>query len=551
MKHCQQCKKDFATPSSHRRHMTAKHADTISTAVRPDHRCLSCDARFARNETLQRHIRSKHTLELMVRCQFCLENFRKDYFARHESRCAIRYWAKVCRNSELINEIQDGQCTEINWRPLVRRDMYPDAQLIPATGSILRVVHEIDINVRLASEAFNVAFRHYQKTGNIESCLEAISTSLCLSIPIEPDQCGFRLFDPFVNLYFLAQYIGEYVRGEEEHINAADDKGSLLMHYACIAGAAELIEPLFWRGAEFGSKSLLYAVRSGSFDTVRFCLTLGADPNDFMVDWDDWGNSPLTLASASPEKSHIASLLIEYGAAVSVANDYGMTPLHLAAKRADVDLLRVLLAKDSSSEFLDDTNDEEQHAVDAAIEGASCGVAEDQALEFVSALLDAGAEANGTDYKHSAMTVAVYFDCGAILRLLLNREPESPRKTEYLNEALAEAVIEDAMDAFEILVKAGASVDDEMLRMVLEYRSLEKLELFFKAGALADFVEDETLELLFGAARDQQGHGAEGWVNSTWADAVGKCKLLCLYFPDDRRLRRFMDALEFEVENFR
>jgi hypothetical protein len=149
------------------------------------------------------------------------------------------------------------------------------------------------------------------------------------------------------------------------------------------------------------------------------------------------------------------------------------------------------------------------------------------------------------------MTVAVYFDCGAILRLLLNREPESPRKTEYLNEALAEAVIEDAMDAFEILVKAGASVDDEMLRMVLEYRSLEKLELFFKAGALADFVEDETLELLFGAARDQQGHGAEGWVNSTWVDAVGKCKLLCLYFPDDRRLRRFMDALEFEVENFR
>ena len=245
MKHCQQCKKDFATASSHRRHMTAKHADTISTAVRPDHRCLSCDARFARNETLQRHIRSKHTLELMVRCQFCLENFRKDYFARNESRCAIRYWAKVCKNSELINEIQDGQSTEINGCPLLRRDMSPDAQLIPATGSILRVVHEIDINVRLASEAFNVAFRHYQKTGNIESCLEAISTSLRLSIPIEPDQCGFCRFDPFVNLYFLAQYIGEYVRGEEEHINAADDKGSLLMHYACIAGAAELIEPLF------------------------------------------------------------------------------------------------------------------------------------------------------------------------------------------------------------------------------------------------------------------------------------------------------------------
>lgn len=32
---------------------------------------------------------------------------------------------------------------------------------------------------------------------------------------------------------------------------------------------------------------------------------------------------------------------------------------------------------------------------------------------------------------------------------------------------------------------------------------------------------------------------------------MGKCKLLYLRFLDDRHLRRFMDALEFEVENFR
>ena len=212
---------------------------------------------------------------------------------------------------------------------------------------------------------------------------------------------------------------------------------------------------------------MLYAVRSGSFDTVRFCLTLGADPNDFMVDWDDYGNSPLTLASASPEKSHIASLLVEYGAAVSVANDYGTTPLHLAAKRVDVDLLRVLLAKNSSSEFLDATKGNKERALYAAIEGTSCGVAEDQALEFVSALLDAGAEANGTDYQDSAMPVAVYFDCGAILKLLLNREPESPRKTEYLNKALVDAIEVEARDVIGILVEAGASVDNEELRDAL------------------------------------------------------------------------------------
>jgi ankyrin repeat protein len=549
MKHCQHCKKDFATPSSLKRHIIAKHAETIPALVRHEHRCTSCDAGFARNETLQRHVRSKHTLELMERCQFCLENFRKDYFARHKSRCATKYWAKVCGNAELTKEIQDGQSTEINGHLPVRRDMSPDAQLIPATGSRLRVVHEIFINVRLASEAFNVAFRHYWKAGNIESCLEAITASLRLSVPIKPDPREFALFYPFFRSSFLAEAIGRYVRGEND-VNLADIEGALI-DYACAKGAADLIEPLIWRGAVFGNQSLLYAVQSGSFDTVRFCLARGADPNDYSLDWEH-EDSPLLLASTKSETSHIACLLIENGATVFVSDDSGYTPLHWAAQRADTGLLRVLLTKESSSDFLDaTTNEEGKRALDAAIESMDSGATEDQILELVSALLDAGAEVNGVDYQHSALSYAVVHDREAIIRLLLDREPESPRKTQYLKEALMEAIDFRADDTVQILVEAGASVDGNMLRHALQHSTPGMVEVLLKTGARGDSVGHDTLECLFGAARDQQKPGAVHWPIFRWVDAMGKCKLLCLYFPEDQRLRRFMNLLEFEDGKFR
>jgi hypothetical protein len=563
MKHCQHCDRNFATPSSLKRHNIAKHQENTSALARHDHRCPRCNAGFARNETLQRHIRSKHTLELMERCQFCLENFRKDYFARHKSRCGRKYWAKVCNHASLTNQIQGGHSNDFNGSAILR-NMSPDAQLIPPTGSSLRVVQEINIDVRLASKAFDVLFLQCWNTGNIDSCLEAITASLHLSVPLGTDPhelYEFSLFDPFCNLFFLAQFIGEYVRGERD-INDEDGDGSLVMNRACATGAADLIEPLFWRGAEFDESTLFSAIESDNFDTVRFCLALGADPNDYSLDWAAApGASPLDYALVMSDTSHIASLLIEYGATVFVKNKYGRTPLHITASQADVDLLHVLLAKDSSPVFLDATDAEGQSALDAAIESTDSEATEGQILEIVSALLDAGAEANGLDYQHSALSYAVVHDRGAIIRLLLDREPECPRKPQYLKEALMEAIDYGAHDAVEILIGAGASVGDEMLRNALQHSSSEMVEVLLKTGARGDSVGHDTLERLFDAARGQQKPGVWNpvnvrwvkirWTNCDWFDAMGKCKLLCLYSLDDQLLRRYVDWLQVEVEKFR
>jgi ankyrin repeat protein len=334
------------------------------------------------------------------------------------------------------------------------------------------VVHEMNVDNYLASRAFKFVFQHFYGISDVESCLEAIVMSFCHSIPIKmciPEQHPDTLED----LYWLAVRVEEYVRGDRD-INDFDVYGVTLMDSACSTGATSLIEPVFRRGAKFGNKSLLYAVRSGSFDTVRFCLALGADPNDYPPYWGNRGGSPLMLASSKSETSHLVSLLIDYGANVFVRNGNWETPLHLAARRADVDLLRVLLARDSSSEFLEATNEEGDGALQYAIENVDPETPEDQAIEFVSALLDAGADVHGFHYHQSALRKAVMFDCGAVLQLLLSREPESPQKTQYLKEALMDAIDGGFRGTFEILVEAGASVDDETLRNVLESGSLEQ-----------------------------------------------------------------------------
>jgi ankyrin repeat protein len=536
---CQRCNKDFATPSSLTRHNIAKHPGNTSTAVRHGHQCSSCNAKFVRKETLQRHIGSKHTRQLMKRCQFCLENFREDYFHRHQWRCARKYWTKVCNNASLTSQIQSGQSIDFSG-PAARRNTFPDAQPIPAAEDCLRVVHEIDINVRLVSDAFDLMFLHCRNIGDIDSCLEAITASLRLSVPIEPDIRELSLHDPFLDLLWLALAIGKYVRGKR-NINDEDADGDTLMDLACRAGAADLIEPLFWRGAAVNDRTLLQAIESESFDTVRFCLALGADPNSYSseLSYSNDEPSPLNLASVDSETSHIVSLLIEYGATVFVRDSDGETPLHLAAQRADVDLLHVLLAVDPSPDFLDANNIEGYSALDFAIQSIGFGRPQGEALDFATALLDAGAEADWLDYDNSALCCAVQSGCRAIVRLLLSREPESPRKLAYLNEALRQTIYHEVDEVIEILVEAGATVDVKTLEHFLVCASLGKVESLLKAGARVDRIGDVVLKCLFEAAQDQRLSGIEEAEDARrkFRDAVAKYELLCLYFPDDERLR--------------
>jgi ankyrin len=88
-----------------------------------------------------------------------------------------------------------------------------------------------------------------------------------------------------------------------------------------------------------GSTPLLFAVRAGDVQSVRFLLAAGADVNDALPD----GMSALIVAAQSGHGA-VAALLLEKGAAPN-ADAIGYSALHAAVLRSDLDLVKALLAR--------------------------------------------------------------------------------------------------------------------------------------------------------------------------------------------------------------
>ena len=101
------------------------------------------------------------------------------------------------------------------------------------------------------------------------------------------------------------------------------------------------------------------ACERGDFDAARLLLDTGADVNRA----DEYGMTPLYIACA---KGHVnvARLLLDNGAAVDRANSFnGWTPLFIACWNGRVAAARLLLEKGAE---VDRTNEDGETALDAA-----------------------------------------------------------------------------------------------------------------------------------------------------------------------------------------
>jgi ankyrin repeat protein len=123
-------------------------------------------------------------------------------------------------------------------------------------------------------------------------------------------------------------------------INTMSWNGMTIQHLACDAGLADLLEPLFWRGAsletfdEVGLTPLEWAVKSGDLDTVLFALALGADPAL---------GTPFTKASFAGRRD-IMMALAKYGADVNEEDSNGDTALGCAVSEEYLEGVRFLLS---------------------------------------------------------------------------------------------------------------------------------------------------------------------------------------------------------------
>jgi ankyrin repeat protein len=231
---------------------------------------------------------------------------------------------------------------------------------------------------------------------------------------------------------------------------------------------------------------LVVAIRNANVSAVRKLLDIGVDVNAR----DAQGNTPLILASfyAGPE---CAKVLIDKGADVNAANKAGVTPLIRAA--TDYEKTRLLVTAGATVQVrtaLGNTplilaarragnwrtvqlllqrgaNVTERNGagVSAVLAGAASGD-----LETVCLLLNAGAKAG--DFPESKVPAAAiiatgfrtplmwaaYHNAVGMIDLLLQRGAD-PNQSTYFGNPLSHACWSDSLEAAEVLIARGASVD--------------------------------------------------------------------------------------------
>lgn len=217
-----------------------------------------------------------------------------------------------------------------------------------------------------------------------------------------------------------------------------------------------------------GLTALLFAAREGTLECVRALVAAHADVSQPSVD----GSTPMLVAVQNGFYS-IAQFLMDHGADPNRANDKGWTPLYLAVKNRNQEI--------------------------TAVPGPST----DGALEFITALLDHGANPNvqikvGTEV-HQGMSALWLKEAGAtpLLRAALCGDLAVVRLLLAHN---ADPLIPTFDHTTPLMVAAGIGWAEGMIREYSEDQTLEVVKLFLARGADVKAINDHGMTALHGAA---------------------------------------------------
>ena len=142
--------------------------------------------------------------------------------------------------------------------------------------------------------------------------------------------------------------VRKIIEGEEavvSLINKQDANGDTLLHRAAGGGYAGIMDLLLKAGAKVDSINkenltpLNTAARLSKKDVVTALIATGASPVP-----DKYGRNPLHYAALSDRPAIAKEILRAYPKTLSAADNNGQTPLHLAADKNRYRVARVLLA---------------------------------------------------------------------------------------------------------------------------------------------------------------------------------------------------------------
>ncbi|MCD6034992.1 MAG: ankyrin-like [Rickettsiales bacterium] len=139
-----------------------------------------------------------------------------------------------------------------------------------------------------------------------------------------------------------ASYVAGYIDAGVNP-NTTIAKGSTVLHIAAEHGRKDVVETLLLKGADIhkrtdnGTTPLELASEKGRTDVVKMFLEKEGITQE--------QKSKALLLACNEEHTVVAQMLIESGADVNYANEYGTTALYLASKFGDDDTMEVLLEK--------------------------------------------------------------------------------------------------------------------------------------------------------------------------------------------------------------
>lgn len=334
---CKHCNKSLADSSSLRRHERARHpkSNTNVSKTASRHQCSICQDNFTRAESLRRHARRHEGF--VAACDICSRSFaRDDYLSTHQLKCAKRFLAKACHSVEEV---------------LCPGSYNPDTSLVRRVEpSVLRMAHPHDSG---GSESFSALkpgiaprFTH-EYVLDIDAAIKALRHTMSLALEAKlPEDCeeafviAFRLnitMEALVDIGSLSGRPKNYARCLTCYQKSGNLRETLL--HACNIGFAGLLEPLFWRGADFcydharDETPLVSAIWKGDSETVRLALALGADPEPRLL-----------YHAINSGRREIVGLLVEYGANVNDQDLVNPTPLELAVSKGDLDMICFMLS---------------------------------------------------------------------------------------------------------------------------------------------------------------------------------------------------------------
>ncbi len=158
-----------------------------------------------------------------------------------------------------------------------------------------------------------------------------------------------------------------------KYVNGRDEDGRTRLHKASLKNQKEMVELLVRKGADLGEQdrygftSLHYAAQKGHLEVARLLIDLGANP----AIQNHYDHTPLHWAAVKGHRD-IVGLLIDHGSdafiqdrngetPAQLAHEYGhieavdlLLPFHMAARKGDLQQLRLLVAAHPQSNNMRD-----------------------------------------------------------------------------------------------------------------------------------------------------------------------------------------------------